>query len=464
MLLRQTAEWILTVIATLFVIYLTVYSTALILSAVSRINKTENLKSLSLTSNLTQRKYFAPVSLIVYLKDNEINAADTLRALQGQKYGLFEIIAVDDGSSDGTVNEVMKAFNLQPTDKPICKRIRCGTQARVYESFDEKIHVTLLCVPQTDKPEALNMGLNAAAYPYVLFLEAGCVLTPDAVESLISPFHVNEKTLTCESYCGVANGLLFEAGAIKAYHVPKKALVITQILENGRQMLIARPFHKMSKGKLLFAGSTSLFKKEMVINAGGFAPADTGENAELTARVFSYCAENGIEWQAAHTQRTVCYRRVGETVREIRLKRKERHIDMIRAKDVFRQHGISKKDMPVNPLASYLFYLFFDFLKPYLELIGIVTLLTAFTVGQVDTNILFVFLAAFILLGTAVAFTAFLTETSRLGVKPTFRDMLWVMAFAMIENVGLRAFMGIIVLSAYRVKGKRANHSQDNRH
>lgn len=459
-MLLQAAEYLLSAIATLFVVYLSVYSIVLILSAVSGINKSEHLKNLSLTSNLTQRKYFAPVTLVVYLKDNENNAAETLRSLQGQKYALYEIIAVDDGSSDDTAVEIIKSFNLQPTDKPVCRRIRCESDVRVFESFDEKIPITLLCLPQTGKASALNMGINAAAYPYVLFLDAGCVLTPDAVESLISPFHIDERTLTCESFCAVANGIQSESGAIKAYHVPKKALVITQILESGRQTLISKPFHRISKGKLLFAGSSILFKKEMAANAGGFNPAGEGENAELAASIYSYCAENGIECRAAHTATTVCFRRAGESVRDIRLKRRARYTDMMDAKTTMLRHKTKKENLPVHPLGSYLFYLFFDFLKPYLELVGIVALLTAFAVGRINTDLLFVFLAAFVLLGTAVAFTPFLSETSRLGIKPPFRDILWVLAFAMIENAGLRAFLGIIVLSAYRVRGKRENPEQ----
>ncbi|HOU11439.1 MAG TPA: hypothetical protein PLD68_12205, partial [Clostridiales bacterium] len=80
MLLLQAAEYLLSAIATLFVIYLTIYSIVLIFSAVSGINKSEQLKNLSLTSNLTHRKYFAPVTIVVYLKDNINNAAETLRA------------------------------------------------------------------------------------------------------------------------------------------------------------------------------------------------------------------------------------------------------------------------------------------------------------------------------------------------------------------------------------------------
>lgn len=455
MLLLQAAEYLLFAIATLFVIYLTIYSIVLIFSAVSGINKSEQLKNLSLTSNLTHRKYFAPVTIVVYLKDNINNAAETLRALQAQKYALFEIIAVDDGSSDDTVADIIKSFNLQPTGKPVCRRIRSDADVRVFESFDEKIHVTLLSLPDIGRANALNMGMNAAAYPYVLFLDAGCVLTPDAVENFVTPFHVDERTQTCESFCAVANGIHSGSGAANTYHVPKKALVIAQILENGRQTLISKPFKRVSKGKLLFAGASILFKKEMAINAGGFHPDGSGENAELAARIYAYCAENGIECRTAHTPTTVCFRHVGETVREVRAARRARHTDIMDTISILKRRAVKEKDLPVYPFRSYLGYLFFDFLKPYLELVGVVSLLTAFAMGKLNTELLFVFLAAFVLLGTTVAFTAFLTETSRLGIKPPARDILWVLAFAMIENAGLRAFLGIIILSTYRVSRKR---------
>jgi len=122
---------------------------------------------------------------------------------------------------------------------------------------------------------------------------------------------------------------------------------------------------------------------------------------------------------------------------------------------ILKRQTVKEKGLPVYPFRSYLGYLFFDFLKPYLELVGVVSLLTAFAMGKLNTELLFVFLAAFVLLGTTVAFTAFLTETSRLGIKPPARDILWVLAFAMIENAGLRAFLGIIILSTYRVSRKR---------
>lgn len=113
---------------------------------------------------------------------------------------------VDDGSSDNTVQILRDAFRLQPIDRPIQRRVACRPAQAVYESRAWKVPITLITKENGGKADALNMGINVAAYPYFVCIDADSVLQCDSLEKIVRPLLENAQVVAVGGAVRPCNG------------------------------------------------------------------------------------------------------------------------------------------------------------------------------------------------------------------------------------------------------------------
>ena len=158
----------LEIVGWFFVLYLLGYSTFLFLSVLTgsmelyKHARRERLKVLLPADDQL------PISIIVPAHNEEITAVATVRSLLTLDYRAYEIIVVDDGSTDDTARVLTEAFGLHRIQRPIHRRVPCQREEAVYESRSHKVPLTLICKKNGGKADALNMGINASRFPYFI--------------------------------------------------------------------------------------------------------------------------------------------------------------------------------------------------------------------------------------------------------------------------------------------------------
>lgn len=116
-----------------------------------------------------------PISVIVCAKNEEENVKQFIPILAEQHYPDFEIVLIDDASSDETL-EVFEAFEKQYSNVKLVK-------VENNEAF------------WGNKKFALTLGIKAAKNEYLLFTDADCYPTsPDWIKEMSSNF-TQEKTI-----------------------------------------------------------------------------------------------------------------------------------------------------------------------------------------------------------------------------------------------------------------------------
>jgi cellulose synthase/poly-beta-1,6-N-acetylglucosamine synthase-like glycosyltransferase/peptidoglycan/xylan/chitin deacetylase (PgdA/CDA1 family) len=106
-----------------------------------------------------------PVSIIVPAYNEAVGIEQAVRSLAASAYGDFEVIVVDDGSSDGTADRIER---LQ------LRRVHVLRQAN------------------GGKPAALNRGLAAARYDIVVMVDADTIFEPETLGRLVRPLRKAE--------------------------------------------------------------------------------------------------------------------------------------------------------------------------------------------------------------------------------------------------------------------------------
>jgi poly-beta-1,6 N-acetyl-D-glucosamine synthase len=106
--------------------------------------------------------YTPPVSILVPAYNEEAGIEASLRSLCSQDYPRFEVIVIDDGSTDRTTSSVQRLTSSIPN---------------------------LSLIPQSNcgKAAALNTGLRAAAGDIIVTVDADTVFAPRALASLVQP-------------------------------------------------------------------------------------------------------------------------------------------------------------------------------------------------------------------------------------------------------------------------------------
>ena len=170
-----------------FIAYLIGYSTFLFLSVVVGSLELYKHRRQEMLKSILPSDYYLPISIIVPAYNEEVTVADTVRSLLTLEYRAYEIIVVDDGSKDRTSEVLAETFDMHLVHRPIRRQINCQREEYVYETRAQKVPVTLIRKKNGGKADALNMGINAANFPYFICMDADSVLQYDSLRRIAQP-------------------------------------------------------------------------------------------------------------------------------------------------------------------------------------------------------------------------------------------------------------------------------------
>ncbi|KYP15186.1 polysaccharide deacetylase family protein [Flavihumibacter sp. CACIAM 22H1] len=192
----------------------------------------------------------APVSILVPAYNEELTAVKTLENLLQQDYKDFEIIFIDDGSTDHSFQTVQSAFSKD-------KRVKIYTK------------------PNGGKASALNYGISQTNNDYIVCIDADTQLKSDAITQLMKCF-INQ--LPGKPAIGAV------AGNVK---VGNKTTILTkwQSIEYTTAQNFDRRAFDLINGITVVPGAIGAFKKDAVQKAGGFTSDTLAEDCDLTIRI-----------------------------------------------------------------------------------------------------------------------------------------------------------------------------------
>ncbi|MBI1956198.1 MAG: glycosyltransferase, partial [Acidobacteria bacterium] len=127
-----------------------------------------------------------PVSILVPAYNEESTISESVRSLLRLQYPDLEVVVINDGSTDGTLQNLCRDFALIPTRLVYRPEAPSASIRGVYISLTEP-HLIVIDKENGGKSDALNAGLNLARSPYFCTIDADAVLEPDALVRVMSP-------------------------------------------------------------------------------------------------------------------------------------------------------------------------------------------------------------------------------------------------------------------------------------
>jgi cellulose synthase/poly-beta-1,6-N-acetylglucosamine synthase-like glycosyltransferase len=379
------------------------------------------------------------VSLLIPAHDEEAGILDTLAAGLGQRYPAFEVVLVDDGSTDRTFALVEERYRLRPVtprasaDVPVRGEILSVHRAT---TGDPLTVIRKRSVGQ--KSDALNAALNIARHPLVCMVDADSLLEADALLRVARPFVEDPAdVIAAGGVVRAANGALTERGAVVEPRLSDKWLVRIQAVEYLRSFLLGRTGWADANALLIISGAFGLFRRDLVVEIGGLDHASLGEDADLVVSLQAHLRRQGRPHRVVFVPEPVCWTEVPETWRVLGRQRKRWAHGLAQLLWKHRRMIANPRYGPIGLLALP-FFLVFELLGPVVEVLGLASVVLAGSMGLLDWGVAAVMIGLALAVGTLLSTTAVAVEEFTYHRYGRGRDLLGLLAAGVVENLGYR--------------------------
>lgn len=432
----------------MFLFYSILYSTVLIIFVLAGCISLLKQKRKKVYKSYLNTEFYLPISIIVPSFNEEKTIIESVKALINLDYNLFEIIVIDDGSSDHTSTLLIEEFDLHKVDRPIKKKLKCMDELFMYEGTYKDIKITLVKkLNGGSKADAVNMGINVSNFPYYLLVDADSILPKNAIKEIVAPVIEDDRVIAVGGSIRILNDATLKDGKPVNYHLPKKIVPAMQVVEYDRTFSSAKLFFNMIKGNAIISGAFGLFKKDIVIVCGGYDAALIGEDMELVMRLSRYCMEKGIDYEIKYVPTAVCYTSGALSLKDLKSQRKRWHIGM---RQNIRKHKKMLFNIKYNTLGmiSLPIFLIFEIFSPIIELCGLMGLVFSFAMETLDIIPSLIIVALYLLFGSLSSIVAYITNVEANDLKINFKDFLGIVGLCIFEFFFMHYFLLFVRLEA----------------
>ena len=348
------------------------------------------------------------VSIIAPAYNEGKTIVENVRSLLSIFYTNLEVIIVNDGSKDDSLEKLIKAFDLVRVDLFIDAKIATKEVRGVYKSR-KNIHHKLIVVDKFNggKADSLNVGINLSSKKYLVCIDVDCILEQDALLKMVKPFmeQTKKKVIATGGVIRVANSCIVEEGRLLKVKLPEDYLPRIQILEYIRAFILGRMAWSRLNGLLLISGAFGAFDKEIAIACGGYNHNTVGEDMELVVRMRRYMEERNEDYIVRYIPDPLCWTEVPSNHTILGRQRNR----WIRGTfETLKMHSI----MFLNPryrllgMISYPYWFLFEMCAPIFEFFGFFTFIIMALTGHLNWGFFFgfsIFIVFFVYLYSAFA-------------------------------------------------------------
>lgn len=377
-----------------------------------------------------------PISILVPAYNEETTIAATVRSVLQLTYPEFEIVVINDGSRDGTLEVLQREFALLPF--PEAYRVQLPTE-RVRGIYRSTTYPQLRVVDKDNggKADSLNAGINASRYPLFCGVDADSILQRNSLQQVVQPFLRDPTVIATGGTVRAANGCDVTGGHLTRVDLPRHPLARFQVIEYLRAFLFGRLGWSSFNAVLIISGAFGLFRKEAVIAAGGYRRNTIGEDMELIVRLHRHMREQGSPYRIEFLPDPVCWTEVPEDLRTLRNQR------------VRWQRGLSESLSSHWPLmfsrkggwpgwVAFPYMLIFEWLGPVFEFAGYVWFVIALLAGLISWQAFAVFIFLAVGLGVLLSASGLMLEEISFHLYTRKRHLAILALYVFLENLGYR--------------------------
>ncbi len=436
------------------VLIIGIYSSMLIF-AYFHIKKGVRLDRFSENDENLKMIYSKPVSVIVPAYNEELGIINTVHSLLTLQYPQFEIIVVNDGSKDQTLQRVIEEFQMEKVSRTVKRELPTKEIIGIYESTVHP-NITLIDKANGGKADALNVGINVSKYPYFCSIDGDSILANTSLLRVMQPIVTsNDRVIAAGGSVRIANGADVQLGTVVSSVIPNNPVVIMQIIEYLRAFYMGRIALSKFNLVLIISGAFSVFSKKWVIKAGGYSVNTIGEDMELVVKLHHYILKHKLNKRIEFVPDPVCWTEAPDNLRDLQTQRRRWHQGLLGSLMIHKSLTFNPRYKRIGMISMPYFWII-EFFGPIIEFSGYIYLIISFMVGNIYLDSVIILTTLFLVYGSFLSMFAILLETWSINTYPRIRDICKLMLFSLTETFWFRPLTILYRLQGiiYYIRGR----------
>jgi len=379
-----------------------------------------------------------PITIIAPAHNEEASIRVSIRNLLELDYPQLEIIVVNDGSRDRTLEELREEFRLRAVRAVYVAEVKNAPVRGLYRS---DVDSRLLVVDKNaggSKADAVNAGLNAATSPYVCIVDSDSVLESDALLRIMVPILEDPKRVVAVGgIVRVLNGSEIQNGHLRRIRLPRKSIEAIQVIEYLRAFLIGREAWAQGNMLTIISGAFGLFRTDLVRAVGGYRASSIGEDLDLVARLHRHLREKKVDYEIRFVPDPMCWTEVPSDLRSLARQRARWQKGLL---DVLWPN----RDMLFRPRYGRIgcfalpYLWLFELFAPIMEIVGLTTIILAASLGVLSREFFLQFLIFGYAFATVISIGSVLQEEITYKRYNDWKDVVRLVSYCFFEHFPYR--------------------------
>jgi cellulose synthase/poly-beta-1,6-N-acetylglucosamine synthase-like glycosyltransferase len=379
-----------------------------------------------------------PITIIAPAHNEERSIRLAVRNLLGLDYPQLEVIVVNDGSTDRTLEELREEFHLRSIRSVYIPNIKCAPVRRLYRS---DVDSRLLVVDKEaggSKADAVNAGLNVATSPYVCIVDADSILEHDALLRIMVPILEDPKRVVAVGgIIRVLNGSEITGGRLRRVRLPRKSIEVIQVIEYLRAFLIGREAWGQGNMLMIISGAFGVFRTEQVRAIGGYRPSAIGEDFDLITRLHRHLRQQRADYHIQFVPDPMCWTEVPSDLKSLGRQRARWQKGLLDVLWINRDMLFRRRYGRIGWLALPYLWLF-ELLAPLIEIGGIATIVLAACLGVLSQQFFLQFLIFGYAFATVISLGSVLQEEITYKRYNDWQDVARLVTYCFLEHFPYR--------------------------
>jgi cellulose synthase/poly-beta-1,6-N-acetylglucosamine synthase-like glycosyltransferase len=379
-----------------------------------------------------------PITIIAPAHNEEASVRVSVRNMLGLEYPELEIIVVNDGSEDKTLEELRDEFHLRHVRAVYVPAVKSAPVRGLYRSSVDPRLLVIDKEPGGSKADAVNAGLNAATSPYVCIVDADSVLEPDALPRIMLPVMADPKRVVAVGgIIRVLNGSEIARGRLRRVRLPRKSIEVIQVIEYLRAFLIGREAWGQGNMLMIISGAFGVFRTDLVRAVGGYRPNAIGEDFDLVARLHRHLRDKKLDYHIQFVPDPMCWTEVPSDLKSLRRQRARWQKGLLDVLWLTRSMLFRPRYGRIGFLALPYLWLF-ELFAPVIEIFGIVTIVLAAVLGALSRGFFLQFLLFGYAFATVISIGAVLQEEITYKRYNDWQDVVRLVSYCFLEHFPYR--------------------------
>ena len=414
-----------------------VYLALLMIAVVSSNSHQRRLASLRI-ERIKASALTPPISVIVPAHNEQQCIVSSVLSILRLDYPNLEVVIVNDGSTDRTLDELISHFDLRRANVLYVPSVPCAPTRGIYLSQSYPRLIVVDKEPGGNKADANNAGINAATSPYVCILDADAVLERDALlRMMVVILSDPERVGAAGGIVRAVNGSLVREGELRDVRLPRRPVEIIQVVEYLRAFLLGREAWARLRMLPNISGAFGVFRRDLLIRVGGYRSRAVAEDFDLVTRLHRFFREQHMDYRIEFVPDPVCWTEVPSDLRSLARQRARWQKGLF---DVLQRNADMLFRSPYGRVGSFSlpYQWIFELFAPVFELLGLTAIVLAAFFGVLNHTLFIPILIYGYAFATLISIGAVMLEEITFRRYNRARDMVVLILYCFLEHFPYR--------------------------